>query len=158
MILFEKCFEYARSLATVNYTRDKYSEFESFIASRVQDIDEETQQGLSGKRIRFQRVEVEIYDRLIELSAYKATKSNVFLGVNILICLGYTYYLDEPEAGERRYRFKFHALIRDYRKQKKPNVPERIRDPPLASRLVIQEPFERPAVPELNQRTIYYIL
>lgn len=123
MILLEKCFEFAKNLATINFALDKVPAFESFIESKLKEIDVETRKKLNRKRTPFQPVEVEIYEHLLDLSAFKATKCNVYLGVSILISLGYNYYVDEPEAGERRYKFKFHAMIRDYRKKYPNRVP-----------------------------------
>lgn len=118
-----KCLEFARNLATINNSLTLYSDFEAFILSKESDIIVETNKKYNKKRVPFQEVEGEIYKYLLGLSAHKATKCNVYLGVSVLKSLGYVYYMDEPEAGERRYKFKFHNMIRDMRRTHEDTLP-----------------------------------
>lgn len=118
-----KCLEFARNLATINNTLTLYSDFEAYILSKESDIIVETNKKYNKKRVPFQDVEGEIYKYLLGLSAHKATKCNVYLGVSVLKSLGYVYYMDEPEAGERRYKFKFHNMIRELRRTHEDPIP-----------------------------------
>ena len=119
-----KCLEYARNLATINTTLLSYQAFETFLLSKEKEIEEETKKQFVQRRVPFQKMEEELYRHLLNLSAFKATKCNVYLGVNVLKSLGYSHYINEPEAGERRYKYKFHNMIRVMRKMHSSTVPE----------------------------------